>query len=81
MSYTCLYCLHINVVCLFVLNVVYTWKSCTQLPFWNNAWYSCLNDMNPWNNKVCMDLERIHEAYKFVMLGPSKTIWPNTHWQ
>jgi hypothetical protein len=62
------HCLNTNVICMFILfghgccmsiHVVYTLKSCTQL--------LCLNNTNPWNNIFCMDLERIHKAYKFVM--------------
>jgi hypothetical protein len=33
----------------------------------NNAWHSCVNNTNPWNNKFHMDLERTHKVYKFVM--------------
>jgi hypothetical protein len=53
------HCLNMNVICLFVLirhgccmfiRVVYTQKLCMWLPCLNNAWHSCLNDMNPWNN-------------------------------
>ncbi len=71
-----MHCLNTNVICLFVLFkhgccmficVVYTWKSCSWLPCLNNAWHSCLNIMNPWNNKFCMNLERTHETYKIVM--------------
>jgi hypothetical protein len=49
--------------------VVYTQKSCTQLLCLNNAQHLCLNNMNLWNNIFCTDLERTHEAYKFVMLS------------
>jgi hypothetical protein len=72
------HCLEAKVICLFTLfkheccmsiRIVYTWKSCTQLSYLNNAWHSCLNHTNPWNNKFCMDLEQTHETYKFVMLG------------
>jgi len=68
--------LNMNVICLFILfkhrccmfiRVVYTRKSCMWLLFLNNAWYLCLNDMNPWNNKFCTYLEWTHETYKFVM--------------
>ncbi len=68
--------LNTNVICLFVLFihecyvficVVYTWKSCKWLPCLNNAWHLCVNNMNPWNNKIRTNLERTHEAYKFVM--------------
>ncbi len=45
--------------CYMFICVVYTQKSCT--------WLSCLNNMNLCNNRVCMDLGRTHEAYKFVM--------------
>jgi len=70
------HCLNTNVICLFVLfkhgccmfiHVVYTWKSSTQLSCLNNAWHSCFNNMNPWNNKFHMNLKWTHEAYKFVM--------------
>ncbi len=70
------YCLNMNIICLFILfehkycmsiHVVYIWKLCTQFSCLNNAWHSCLNDMNPWNNRFCMDLEWTHETYKFVM--------------
>jgi hypothetical protein len=70
------HCLTTNVICLFVLfthgccmhiHIVYTRKLCTQLPSLNNALPLCLNNMNLWNNKFCMDLEQTHEAYKFVM--------------
>jgi hypothetical protein len=53
----CVHCLNMNVICLFVLfrheccvsiRIVYTQKSCTQLPYLNNAWHSCVNDTNPW---------------------------------
>jgi len=65
-----------NVICLFVLFrheycvficIIYTQKSCTQLPCLNNAWNLCVNNMNPWNNIFWMDLEKTHETYKFVM--------------
>jgi hypothetical protein len=64
--------LNMNVICMFVLFrygyyvficVIYRWKSYTQLPCLNNAWHSCLNDMNSWNNKFRMDLEQTHEVY------------------
>jgi hypothetical protein len=70
------HCLNTNVICLFVLfrhgccmfiRVVYTQKSCTWLLCLSNAWHLCLNDMNLWNKRFCMDLEWTHEAYKFVM--------------
>jgi hypothetical protein len=63
-------------ICLFVLFkhkccmsicVVYTQKSCTRCSCLNNAWHSCLNNMNLWNIKLHIDLEWTHEAYKFVM--------------
>jgi hypothetical protein len=69
-----------NLICLFLLFkhkfcvsicVVYTWKSCKRLPCLNNAWHLCVNNTNPWNNRFFIDLERTHEAYKFVM-------WPST---
>jgi hypothetical protein len=59
-----------NVICLFVLfkheccvfiHIVYTRKLCTWLPCINNAWHSCVNDINPWNNRFHMDLEWTHE--------------------
>jgi hypothetical protein len=71
----CEHCLDTNLICMFVLfrheccvsiHIVYTQKLCTRLLCLNNAWHSCLNNTNPWNNKFCMDLEWTHEAYKFV---------------
>ncbi len=65
-----------NVICPFIsfkheccvfICVVYIWKSCTHLLCLNNAWHSCVNDMNLWNNKFCTNLEWTHEACKFVM--------------
>ncbi len=58
------------------VRIVYTWmlcvysyclhmKSCTWLLCLNNARHSCVNNMNPWNNRFHMDLEQTHEAYKF----------------
>jgi hypothetical protein len=47
-----------NVKCMFILfkheccvsiHIVYTWKSCTWLPCFNNAWHSCVNGTNPWS--------------------------------
>jgi hypothetical protein len=77
-EYQChVHCLDMNVICLFVLIkhgcymsicVVYTRKSCTWLSCLNHAWHSCLNNTNPWNNKFRMNLKRMHEAYKFVMI-------------
>ncbi len=73
----CVHCLDMNVISLFILFkheccvficIVYTWKLCTWLPCLNNAWHLCVNDINPWNDKFRTDLERTHEAYKFVML-------------
>jgi len=69
------HCLDTNVICMFILFKhkccvyihIYTWKLCTRLPCLNNAWHSCVNDMNPWNNIFCMDLEQTLETYKFVM--------------
>jgi len=70
------HCLDTNVICLFVLFrheccvsicIVYIQKLCTQFMCLNNAWHSCVNTMNPWNNKFHMDLERTHKAYKFMM--------------
>jgi len=69
-----------NLICLFLffkhrcclsICVVYAWKSCKSFPCLNNAWHLCVNNTNPWNNKFLTDLERTHEAYKFVM-------WPST---
>jgi hypothetical protein len=71
-----MHCLNTNVICMFVLFrhrccmsicVVHTWKSCAQVPCLNNAWHSCLNYTNPWNNRFHTNLEWTHEAYKFVM--------------
>jgi hypothetical protein len=71
------HCLGTNVICMFILFkqgccmsicIVYTRKLCTQLVCVNNAWHSCLNDINPWNNKFYTDLEQTHEIYKYVML-------------
>jgi hypothetical protein len=71
------HCLDMNVICLFVLfkheccvsiHIVYTRKSYTWLSCLNNAWHSCVNDTNPWNNIFHPDFKRTHEAYKFVML-------------
>ncbi len=67
-----------NVICLFVFFrhrccmsiYVYTQKSCTRLPCLNNAWHSCLNNTNLWNNIFCIDLEQTHETCKFVMKTP-----------
>jgi hypothetical protein len=59
-------------MCLFILfgheccvsiRIVYTWKSCTWLLCLNNAWHSCVNDMNPWNNRFHIDLERTYEVF------------------
>ncbi len=67
-----------NVICMIVLFrhkcymsicVVYIRKLCTYLLCLNNAWHSCLNDTNPWNNKFYTNFERTHEAYKFVLKG------------
>jgi hypothetical protein len=59
-EYWChVHCLNMNVICLFVffrhrccmfILVVYTQKSCTWLPCLKNAWHSCLNNTNVWNN-------------------------------
>ncbi len=51
------------------IHVVYAWKLCTWLLCLNNAWHSCLNNINLWNNRFCTNLEWTHEAYKFVMLS------------
>ncbi len=71
------HCLDTNVICMFVLfkhkccvfiHIVYIRKSCTWLLYLNNAWHSCVNDTNLWNNKFRTNLEWTHEAYKFVMI-------------
>jgi hypothetical protein len=75
------HCLYMNVICLFVLfwheccvsiHIVYTQKLCKQrwLLCLNNVWHSCVKNMNPWNNRFHTNLERTHEAYKFVMWIP-----------
>jgi hypothetical protein len=73
----CVHCLNTNVICMFILfrhkcyvsiRIAYIRKLCTQLLFLNNAWHSCVNDTNPWNNKICTNLEQTHETYKFVMI-------------
>jgi hypothetical protein len=83
----CVHCLDTNVICMFVLfrhgccmfiHVVYTQKSCTWLSCLNNAWHLCLNDTNPWNNRFYTNLERTHEAYKFVMIC-LKGVYSNYH--
>jgi hypothetical protein len=51
------------------IHVIYKQKSYAQLSYLNNAWHLYLTNMNLWNNSFCMDLERTHEACKFVMLG------------
>jgi hypothetical protein len=70
------HCFNTNIICLFILfkheccmsiRVVYTWKSCTWLPYINNAQH--LNNASLWNNKFCMHLEWTHEACKFMMLS------------
>jgi len=77
------HCLYMNVICLFILfwhqccvsiHTIYTQKSWTQqrFPYLNNVWLSCVNDINPWNNKFHTNLERTYEAYKFVMLTLSQ---------
>jgi hypothetical protein len=53
--------------CYLSIRIIYTWKLCTRLPCLNNAWHSCINDTNPWNNKFHTNLEWTHETYKFVM--------------
>jgi hypothetical protein len=79
----CVHCLDTNVICLFILfkheccmfiRVVYTKNLCTWFLCSNNTQYSCLNNMNLWNNRVHMDLEWTHEAYKFVMCNKCFTI-------
>jgi hypothetical protein len=71
------HCLNTNVICLFVLfrqescvfiHIIYTMKLCTWFSCLNNAQHSCLNNTNLWNNKLCTDLKRIYETYKFVMI-------------
>jgi hypothetical protein len=73
----CIHCLNTNIICMFILfilkccvsiHIVYIQKSCTQLLCEKNAWHSCVNDTNPWNNKIRINLERTHETYKFVMI-------------
>jgi hypothetical protein len=68
----CMHYLNMNVICLLILFrhecclsicIVYTWKSCTWLMCLNNAWHSSLNDMNPWNNRFCTNLERNYEVF------------------
>jgi hypothetical protein len=54
--------------CFMFIHVVYTWKSYTELLCLNNAWHSCLNNINLWNNIFCTNLKWTHEAYKFVMI-------------
>jgi hypothetical protein len=75
--WSCAHFFDTNVVCLFVLfthwcymfiPIIYTQKSCKQFPCLNNAWHSCLNNMNPWNDRFHIDLEWTHGVYKFVML-------------
>jgi len=77
------HCLDTNVICLFALFkhecyvficIIYKWKLCTQIPCLNNAWHSCVNNTNPWNNIVRIDLERAHEASKFMMYGKEKIV-------
>ncbi len=36
--------------CCVFIRIVYTQKLSTRLLCLNNAWHSCVNDMNPWNN-------------------------------
>jgi len=43
--------------CCVSIRIDYTWKSCTWFLCSNNAWHSCVNDMNPWNNKFHTYLE------------------------
>jgi hypothetical protein len=73
----CAHYLNTNVMCLFILfrrkccifiHFVCTQKPCTWCLYLKNAWHSCLNNTNLWSNKFCMELEQIHEAYKFVMV-------------
>ncbi len=82
----CVHCLNINVICLFVLfrheccvsiHIVYRQKSCTWFLCLNNIWHLHENDMNSWNNRFRMDLEWIHEAYKFVMMWLVKKFTKN----
>ncbi len=71
----CQFVFFIHWSCMFIC-VVYIWKLCTwQLPCLNNAQQSCLNSMNPWNNRFHMDLERTHEACKFVMWRHNFPFW------
>jgi hypothetical protein len=78
----CLHCFDMNVIYLFILfkhkcymyiRVVYTQKLCTRLLCLNNVWHLCLNDMHPWNNIFCTNLERTHEVYIFVMCLSTRT--------
>jgi hypothetical protein len=73
--------LNTDVICMFVLfkhecyvsiRIIYTWKLCTWISCLNNAWHSCVNNMNPWNNKFCTNLEWTHETFKFIMYGKQK---------
>jgi len=70
------HCLNTNIMCLFILFkykcymficFVYTKNSCTLFSCLKNAQHSYLNNMNLWNNKICMDFEWMHEAYKFMI--------------
>jgi hypothetical protein len=92
---SCAHCLDTNVKCLLILfrhrcymsiHDVYTWKSCTWLPCLNNAWHSCLNNINLSNNGFHMDLEWTHEASKFMMMWiwfkfKNGCPWKNTMWR
>jgi len=59
--------------CCVSIRIVYIWKLCIKLLCFNNAWHSCVNDTNLWNNRFRMDLFQIHEAYEFVMIGLALT--------
>jgi hypothetical protein len=70
------HCLNTNVTWIFVffrlkcgmsIHVVYTQKLWIWISCVNNAWQSCWNNTNLWNNRLHMDLEQTHEACKFVM--------------
>ncbi len=80
----CLFTLFKHKCCMFIC-VVYTWKLCTQLLCLNNAQHSCLNNMNLYNNKFCMNLKWTHETCKFVKYvyhkgcGMSHFTWIDPH--
>jgi hypothetical protein len=72
----CVHYLDMNVICMFILfrheccmsiHIVYIQKLCTWLLCLNNAWHSCVNDTNPWNNIFHTNLEQTHEA-QFLLI-------------